>query len=708
MPMTRSPFWQSAAPLALLTVGLPVWWVLGIQAFLPLALAAGMAWYLMRRDTRVHVPPAAAWWLLFLVWVVLGCALLWSDAPGAVDGGGGPGRPIVYGYRLAWYLACTIVLLWVGNSSRARLPDRTVHGLIGVLFVVAAAGGLLGLAVPQLEFRSALESVLPGGLRANSFVSSLVHVEVADVQYVLGHPSPRPKAPFAFTNTWGSVLALSVVFLVVRAIRSGARTRLAVAGVIAVALVPVVHSLNRGLWVCLGLGALGAVVLAVRRMRADRAVLLVAGAAVAVVMVALSPLSNVVSERLDNQHSNDRRGQLLEATVSAVSEGSPVAGFGTTRDVEGSFASIAGGATPDCPACGVPPLGTQGHLWLVLFSQGWLGLAFFLTFLMSWLWRSWRCRTLNETVATFVLVFFAIQLFVYDTLGLPLMLVMVAIGLVWREQREAATTPRTTAQLLARGRQVVPVAVTLAVVGATLGWFLTPGGDDVDHVSEARIALTPVPVYLAAGLGTAEEAGPIAGARDITIDTEAALVLSERTLQPVAVQQAANGGPDTDDLREALQVTAVPNTDLLVVRFRAADPAVAQQGAEEVADSYLASRQAYLERRRQSLVSELRGVLKELPTGDPAAIRVSEQLNVAINRLLADKQSVGRLVRVVPASAESPDRAVTTVSGLGLGLLVGVALALAARLRPVREEVTTARRPRPRWGRPVLTHPQYW
>ena len=101
-----------------------------------------------------------------------------------------------------------------------------------------------------------------------------------------------------------------------------------------------------------------------------------------------SPLGNLAEQRADNQHSNNRRGMLLTETVGSVSQGSPLVGFGSTRDVQGSFSSIAGGATPDCPACGVPPLGTQGHLWLVLFSQGWLGLAFFLLFVVLALIRS--------------------------------------------------------------------------------------------------------------------------------------------------------------------------------------------------------------------------------------------------------------------------------------------------------------------------------
>lgn len=686
--------WWSLTPLTVLVLGLPLWWLLGVQEFLPLLVAIGLAWHLWRGSRRLYLPPGTAPWLLFLVWVVLGVAVLGADAPGAVAGGDGVGRLLVYGYRLMWYLACTTVLLWIGNSSRERVPDHRVHGVLGALFLIATAGGLLGLLAPQLEFPSALELLLPEGLRSNAFVVSLVHAEVADVHQVLGHPSPRPKAPFAFTNTWGSVMALSLVFLVAYAVRAGWRVRVTVATLVAVASVPIVFSLNRGLWGCLVLGGAALVVLALTRLRADRAALLLGGFLLAAVVMVVSPLTDVVTDRWENPHSNDRRGQLLSVTVSSVSTGSPVVGFGTTRDVEGSFASIAGGATPDCPACGVPPLGTQGHLWLVLFSQGWLGLAFFVWFLGTWLVRSWRCRSLNEIVATIALTFFALQILVYDTLGLPLLLVMVAIGLVWREQRAAGAVPTwTRGQLSARSRRwLAPVAVAV-LLGAVAGWQFTPDRTRTGHVSEAWIALTPVPVYLSAGLGTlGPETDEIAAARDITIDTEAALLRSEGTLQRVG----AGGSESTTQLRESLTVSAVPLTDLLVVRLRTDRRDDAAPRVEDVARSYLATRESYLERRRETAITDLRTVIDELPAPAPGAVDLSQRLNDAINRLSVDKRSVGRVVKVVPAAPAPPPVAVIVASGAGLGLLVGLLLAVAIRwLDPWTARWTGRPRPRP-------------
>ena len=400
-------------PLSLALLGFPLWWALGLRTILPIVLSLVMVDQLLRRR-RIVLPGGFTLWVLFLVWFALGVFVLFADAPGAVPGGD-PSRLMVFGYRAAWYATVTIALLWVTNLRESELPSRWLHQLLGYMFVVTAVGGLVGVLAPSIEFSSLVELMLPRGIRGNSFVQSIVHPAVADIQNVLGRPQARPKAPFPFANSWGSNLALTLPFFLVAWFRHGARwQRYAGPVVLALAAIPVVYSLNRGLWVCLGLGALGYVVLQVVRGR-PAAILLTAGlVAVTTLVFALSPLATIVQERLENQHSNARRSQLTEQTLRATVAGSPVVGFGSTRDVQGSFASIAGASTPGCSACGVPPLGTQGHLWQVIFAQGFGGLVLFVSFFLLALRRTWRCRTTNETLGTFVLCFFGAMLLVYE------------------------------------------------------------------------------------------------------------------------------------------------------------------------------------------------------------------------------------------------------------------------------------------------------
>lgn len=692
--------WPAHWPLTALFVGFPVWWVLGIDSLVPVLLAAPMAAQLWRRRT-IRLPAGFGFWALFLVWVLMGVVLLWADAPGAVPGGDSS-RLLLFGYRLAWYAACTVVLLWVTNLRRSDLPDEHVRRLVAWMFLVTTAGGLLGLLAPSFSFSSALELLLPYKISSNQFVASLVHPEAADVQLVLGYPETRPKAPFPFTNTWGSMLSLCLVFLLALDLRRRRFTRALLLLVVLVALVPVVYSLNRGLWVSLALGLLGVVVLRVLRGHRAAALGLVVATVLGAVALLASPLGDLYQGRVENGHSNDRRSQLLTVTTEAVTTGSPVLGFGSTRDVQGSFASITGAPTPDCPACGVPPMGTQGQLWLVLFSQGWLGLAFFLGFVALALSRTWRCRTTNETVCLFVLGFFVLQLPIYDTLGLPLYVTMIAIGLVAREQ--AVAHEQAVAALADVGGGVsggpagagrrarvralgVPNLLVLVLTPAAVGGLVGAGlaGATAEPTFRARVSIliTPSPVYLDTGAAVDEEDPP----REITVDTEAALLESERALG----RAARVSGVEVAELRDASTVTAEPNSQILVLTVQAGAADRADRGARAVADSYLQEREAFLIQRRDRLVDQLRDELASL---DPAVRTLTgdrERVIAQIDYLETSTATIGRVARQEDAAAVRRQAEVPIASGAALGLLLGVAAVrrLSTTRRPLRE-------PRPR------------
>ena len=70
------PWW----PLAVLVYGYPLWWLLGVTAVVPVLMALVMLRQLWR-TTPVILPRGTVFWLLFLVWVVLGVLTLWVDAP---------------------------------------------------------------------------------------------------------------------------------------------------------------------------------------------------------------------------------------------------------------------------------------------------------------------------------------------------------------------------------------------------------------------------------------------------------------------------------------------------------------------------------------------------------------------------------------------------------------------------------------------------
>ncbi len=657
-----------------MVLGFPLWWAMGLRTILPMVLTVVMADQLLRRR-KIALPRGFAVWALFFAWMTLGIFVLFADAPDAVPGGNSS-RILIFVYRAAWYVTATVILLWVANLRESELPTRWVYQLLGFMFVVTAVGGLVGVLAPTIEFTSAVELFLPRGLRGNGLVQAIVHPAVADIQNVLGRPEARPKAPFAYANSWGSNLLLYMPFFLVAWFRQGPRWQRFVGPVVlAMAAIPVVYSLNRGLWVAMALGALGFLWLQVSKGR----VLATVVSAGLLVMIAaiflLSPLFNIVQERVAHQHSNERRGQLLEQTVSTTLRGSPAVGFGSTRDVQGSFSSIAGASTPDCPKCGVPPLGTQGHLWQVIFSQGFIGLGLFLSFFVMALARCWRCRTTVETLCTFTVAFFLLLLPVYDTLGMPLVVVMIAIGLLAREQWASAGAGSKSylEPALARLRAAWPLLLATTLLGAMLGGAVAALAP-VQHSTRTSILLTPAPVYLSTDdRDTGSDSDAIS---EITIDTEAALLVSRQSLSRVV------GSTDPavlDELRERIRVTAVPSTDVLVLEVRAPSAAESREQAQSVADSYLLTRRAYLSNRRDQALLMLRQELTELagPSGEltPAGA-TGERLKRAVESIQVTPTTAGEVIRTREPVQVRRQFEVPVTTGAGLGLAAG-ALVLA-------------------------------
>ncbi len=684
--------WPEHWPLTVLFVGYPLWWALGLSALMPVLMAVPMALQLLRRHP-IRVPVGFVPWLVFLLWMSAGVVMLFVDAPGAVPGGGAS-RLIVFGYRFLWYLSITIVLLWVINSTERAVPTQRVVRLMGWMFVVTVVGGLFGLLVPTFEFTSLVEAVLPGPLRSNNFIRSLAHPATASIQSVLGVSAPRPIAPFSFANAWGANLSMFLPFFLVGWLGRDAGWRRSVAPIVLLlAAVPIVMSLNRGLW---GSLAIGIVYFILRLVLTGRMVALVG--AVLCVLVAgtlfvVSPLGELSVSRLENPHSNERRGQLLTDTVVSTAKGSPVLGFGSTRDVQGSFASIAGGGTPDCPGCEVPPLGTQGQLWLVIFSQGFVGTVAFLSFFGAQMARHWRSRTTIEVVGVCLLLFSFLQLFVYDTLGLPTYTLMVAIGLMERERFAAGASGQTLESIVALLRRYRAMLAALFLIGAVLGAGVALQREPT-YTATVSVLLAPAPVYLDPSSSTEP--------KQITVDTEASMVYSERTVEQVMAELDLT---DSEALRDSVRVTAPANSRVLDITVRGTDADRATEVADGMAAAYLAVRADYLEQRRDQLRQQLSRQL-ELAAGTGELTEADEQTaaapTLAEDELREQLESVellsteaGEVLRPATARRARSQAEVPIASGAMLGLLAGF-LIISFREAGIRQRRSRPAAPRDR------------
>ena len=445
-------------PLFCATALFLLWWVLGLGSFVFVIFAIPMAIDLLRRD-RVLVPPWFGLWLLFLIWSIAGFVVIGADAPNTLPVHFSHGIPSI-GLRTLQYLAATIVLLYVGNLSEDDVPRIKVVRWLGALFVTALFGGFVALAKPGISFTSPIEHVLPHAIKANQNVDALFHPAVAQVMSVIGTADVRPKMPFEYTNAWGNNLSVLLLWFVVAALVYGkARTRLLGIGVLAISIVPIIYSLNRGLWIGLMLAAIYvAVRLAVRGKLLMLGLLVLGGVLIAGSFL-VTPLGSIVSARLNEGHSNQVRESLTQDAIHGALN-SPVLGWGTTRDGVGSESSIAVGQTADCPRCGNRTIGSNGQLWNVLFSQGFVGAGLFVGFLALTLWQYRHDVTPIGLAGQSVVLLSLLYMFVYVGISSSLSIMMLSIGLLWRNaqaHRVGLPDPQRPDPRAGRRRQRVPV-----------------------------------------------------------------------------------------------------------------------------------------------------------------------------------------------------------------------------------------------------------
>jgi hypothetical protein len=249
----------------------------------------------------------------------------------------------------------------------------------------------------------------------------------------LGYVQPRPTAPFPYSNAWGNNLALYLPFFVLAWFGRDAGWRRKVGPLVLVAAVfPITFSLNRGLWISLALAAVYAAVRLAVNGRGRALQVLVAAALVGGIVFVSSPLYDTLVLRVETPHSNDRRAGTAETVVATTAHGSPLVGYGTTRTMEGSFSSLAGGETSSCHQCAAPPLGTQGFMWRLVLTTGFVGTALCLWFFARQFLRRARGPAPLDVTTCTVLLVAVLCFFVYDSLGSAMFTVMIAVGLMAR------------------------------------------------------------------------------------------------------------------------------------------------------------------------------------------------------------------------------------------------------------------------------------
>lgn len=394
----------------------PLWWALGFaeMTWIPLA---GCMLVLMMRCGGIRVPRGFAIWLLF---VVVMCA--------SVIGIDTSGRLIGFGYRALLYIAITIVFVYVYNASET-LTLRYVLGVFSVFWLWAVIGGFAGIIAPEFSFRTPMSYLLPPGIQANELVGEMVVRRLT--QY---NPDswlaldPRPSAPFLYTNGWGNVysITLPLVIAYLSVIRRGLRFWLLVL-LIPLSLIPAFLTLNRGMFIGL---TVAAAYLLIRFALAGRlravALLGVIGIIAGIAAVALD-VGGKLTDRVETSSSTEDRANLYTETFVRTLH-SPLFGYGAPRP---SFTE------------GAPSAGTQGHVWMVMFSHGFPALICFMAALAWMFIATLRGRSTAMLILNAVQLVILVEVFFYGVLPNGLILTLPAAALALRELQKTSLSPPT-------------------------------------------------------------------------------------------------------------------------------------------------------------------------------------------------------------------------------------------------------------------------
>jgi polysaccharide biosynthesis protein PslJ len=397
-----------AWPLYALFVALPFWWVLGAAYFIwPLVTFPLFFAFLLRGE--IKIPPRFGLWLLFLAWMLIA----------SFQAEGGSSMAVVV-YRISLYVSATLLFLYVFNASRNGLPDGTIVKLMAIFWAEVIIGGFVGVLFPTLTFSTPLESLAPAAVLQDETAYNFVHPGVADVMTFLGYPVGRPKTLFAYTNQWGACAAVLTpfAFAALSQMRPGAWRR-GLGFLLILSIIPIVVSLNRGLWLSLGLGL---VYVAIRLAARGNVKALAGGAvavAVATLLIVLSPLSGLIEDRFTGeQTTTETRMTVYQATIDQIDE-SPFFGFGSPGRA---------GADAD-----LPPLGSHGQLFTLAYSYGIPALLLFGAWFMYGFLKSVPRGSPSRLWANATILVLLIEMPYYNYMPATIHVAMVAAALVWRD-----------------------------------------------------------------------------------------------------------------------------------------------------------------------------------------------------------------------------------------------------------------------------------
>ena len=410
-------------PLVVLFAAFPVWWALGISAFTWIIMAAPVLVSLVwRRQARV--PTAFILWLAFDSWVLLSGLQLHGGT-----------KIVTFSYRLALYVVAGLLFVYTYNLPRSTATDTKILRVLTIFWMIVVAGGFAGIVFGAAQLydavrkdpaaRSAQPAVhtraRPSSLRRGSGlprVSDSPAGGALHLQQLLGRQhgcahacghrrgDPRRARRAAQNHRWGAYRLHRANGLlaepghvhipwhrggIYRVPASPARPP----GLIRVAA-------GRG---CACLGDLGT-----------------------------DPAGGLIGASFASSHGNSdfTRSSASQLAIEGARQ-SPIFGYGEP--------------TQHTDETHQPPIGTQGQLWMVLYSNGIPAAVFFIGFFAAVLWQTRRARGMAGLWLHTVPLIALPQIGVYGWLPVELQVVMVASALAYRFCWQPTALPQAAAPL---------------------------------------------------------------------------------------------------------------------------------------------------------------------------------------------------------------------------------------------------------------------
>jgi hypothetical protein len=342
------PLW----PLVVMFGLVPLWWVLGVF-FLAWPLFGVLLMVLLLARSTVSLPAGSGWWLLFAGLAAISVVRL--DRASAL---------LTFGLRLGYVVTAFVVCLYVYTALREQADWQRVFRPLCLFWLGLVALGWLGVLVPAFSAATPVELLLPRGLAAAPYLHDIVHMHASEFNPLRAEPTERPSAPYAYTNSWGSAYSVAVPCVVgyLLTVPTGP-LRVLLLGSLPLSLVPAFLTLNRGMFIGLGV-ALALVGLRALTRGHVRVVASVVGVGVlGAAMSVVIPVQDLIERRVSASGTTADRSELYAATIRAVAR-SPLLGYGAPTAVDTTSAQA--------------PLGTQGQLWQVMYSHGLPALVCFL------------------------------------------------------------------------------------------------------------------------------------------------------------------------------------------------------------------------------------------------------------------------------------------------------------------------------------------